>query len=183
VDEQARPRSVEVMVEIPRGSRNKYEYDEKRKLFRLDRVLYAAVHYPTDYGFVVGTRAPDRDRLDALVVVEEPTFPGCLVLARPIGVLEMRDERGADQKVLTVPLGDPRFAEVTDLADLASHWLRELEAFFATYKTLQGIETEVLGWHGADEAWRLIAACRRAAATPRRRSARVSRPGARPGRP
>src|SRR5919201_1441684 len=89
----------------------------------------------------------------------------------------MRDERGTDQKLLTVPVGDPRFAEVTDLPDLASHWLREIEAFFATYKTLQGIETEVLGWHGAAEAWRLIAACRRAAAPARRPSGRAGRPG------
>ena len=182
MDEQTQRASVEVLVEIPRGSRNKYEYDQRRKLFRLDRVLYAAVHYPTDYGFVVGTRAPDGDGLDALVVVEEPTFPGCLVPARPIGALEMRDERGADQKLLTVPVGDPRFAEVLDLADLASHWQREIEAFFATYKVLQGIETQVLGWHGADEVWRLIAACQRTGAAARRRRTRTPRRAADSGR-
>ncbi|MCL4534844.1 MAG: inorganic diphosphatase [Bacteroidetes bacterium] len=155
--------SVDVLVEVPRGSRNKYEYDDKLRLMRLDRVLYSSVHYPTDYGFIPGTLAPDGDHLDALMVVEEPNFPGCLVPARPIGILEMRDERGLDHKILAVPVGDPRFAEVRDIGDLASHWLREIEAFFASYKLLQGIETEVLDWHGANEAWRVIEASRQAA--------------------
>jgi inorganic pyrophosphatase len=152
---------IEVLIEIPRGSRNKYEYDKARGVIRLDRVLYSSVHYPADYGFIPGTLAPDGDPLDVLVIVYEPTFPGCLVPARPIGTLEMRDEHGVDHKILAVPVGDPRFAEVTDLSDLAPHWLREIETFFATYKVLQGVETEVLGWHGATTARELIAACRR----------------------
>ncbi len=151
---------VEVLVEIPRGSRNKYEYDEERGLIRLDRVLYSSVHYPTDYGFVPGTLAPDGDHLDALIVVEEPTFPGCLLRARPIGTLYMRDERGEDNKILAVPVDDPRFEGVRDLPDLQPHWLREIEVFFATYKTLEGVRTEVLGWDGVEEAWRLIQSCR-----------------------
>src|SRR5579884_787039 len=143
--------TVEVLVEIPRGSRNKYEYDELLGLVRLDRVLFSSVHYPTDYGFIPGTRAPDGDHLDVLVVVQEPTFPGCLVPARPVGALEMRDENGTDHKILAVPVGDPRFADVRDIGDLAGHWLREIETFFATYKTLQGIATEVLGWRDAEQ--------------------------------
>jgi len=155
-------RSVEVVVEIPRGSRNKYQYDERRRLFVLDRVLYSSVHYPTDYGFVPGTLAPDGDHLDALVVVNEPTFPGCLIRTRPIGILHMRDERGEDDKVLGVPLGDPRLEGIGDLSGLPPHWLLEVENFFATYKRLQGIVTETLGWDGADKAWQTIDEARRA---------------------
>jgi len=152
--------TIEVLVEIPRGGRNKYEYDDHRGLFRLDRVLYSSVHYPTDYGFVPGTLAEDGDHLDALVIVEEPTFPGCVVPARPVGVLLMRDENGEDQKVLAVPCGDPRFSEVQRLEDLPAHWQREIEVFFGTYKALEGVQTEVLGWLGADAAWRVIESSR-----------------------
>lgn len=151
---------VEVFVEIPRGSRNKYEYDHDRHVFRLDRVLYSSVHYPTDYGFVPGTLAPDGDPLDVLVITEEPTFPGCLIPARPIGVLCMVDEKGLDQKVLAVPVGDPRFEGITDIDDLIPHWLREIENFFATYKALQELQTEVCGWDHADVARELIKAYR-----------------------
>ena len=154
---------VEIFVEIPRGGRNKYEYDERRGVFRLDRVLYSSVHYPTDYGFIPGTLAEDGDHLDALLVVEEPTFPGCLVAGRPVGVLLMRDEKGVDQKILAVPQRDPRFAEVRGLEDLPKHWQREIEAFFGTYKTLEGVQTEVLGWLGASDAWQVINGARRRA--------------------
>jgi inorganic pyrophosphatase len=148
--------AVEVLIEIPRGSRNKYEYDEESGAVRLDRVLYSSVHYPTDYGLIPGTRAPDGDHLDVLVVVEEPTFPGCRLLARPIGVLEMRDEKGLDHKIVAVPVADPRFEGIRDLKHLQSHWLREIENFFATYKTLEELETEIVGWSGREEAWRVI---------------------------
>jgi inorganic pyrophosphatase len=151
--------SIEIMVEIPRGGRNKYEYDEQRNIMRLDRVLYSSVHYPVDYGFIPGTRAPDGDRLDVLVVVEEPTFPGCWMNVRPIGMLRMRDEKGEDYKILAVPTRDPRFEDVRELADLPSHWLREIENFFQTYKYLEGVPTEVLGWAGADQARQTIKAC------------------------
>jgi inorganic pyrophosphatase len=147
---------VEVLVEIPRGSRNKYEYDKARGVFFLDRVLYSSVHYPTDYGFVLGTLGEDGDPLDALVVVEEPTFPGCHVMARPIGVLDMRDEKGRDHKILAVPQGDPRFGRVQDLTDLDPHWLREIENFFQTYKTLEDKQTEIGGWEPAAAAWQVI---------------------------
>jgi inorganic pyrophosphatase len=150
-------RSVDVFVEIPKGSRSKYELDKATGRIRLDRVLFASVHYPADYGFIMGTKGGDGDPLDALVVVEEPTFPGCIVPARPIGVLLMRDEKGDDEKVLTVPVGDPRFDEVNELGDLAPHWVKEIETFFATYKDLEGGRVEIAGWRGADTARQLIA--------------------------
>src|SRR5579859_7701985 len=150
------PRLIEVMVEIPRGSRNKYEFDKERGVLVLDRVLYSSVHYPTDYGYVSGTLALDGDALDALVVVDEPTFPGCHIIARPIGVLDMKDEKGPDQKILAVPLGDPRFSSIRDLGDIDPHWLREIENFFQTYKALEDKWTDVVGWEGATAAARAI---------------------------
>jgi inorganic pyrophosphatase len=151
---------IDVLVEIPQGSRNKYEYDEESGRFRLDRVLYSSVHYPAEYGFVPGTRAPDGDPLDALVLTYEPTFPGCVIPARPIGVLDMRDEKGQDSKILAVPVGDPRFDGINDLRDLSPHWLTEIENFFATYKTLEGTVTEVTGWRDAGAALYVVADCR-----------------------
>src|SRR6266542_3569854 len=151
-----RERTVEAFVEIPRGSRNKYEYDERRGRIRLDRVLYSSVHYPTDYGFIPDTLADDGDHLDAMVIVEEPTFPGCLVPVRVIGLLDMRDDRGDDEKVLAVPAGDPRFGDVRELDDLAPHWLREIEVFFTTYKLLEEKDTEVRGWRSREAALEVI---------------------------
>jgi len=150
------PDLIEVVVEIPRGSRNKYEMDKERGVLVLDRVLYSSVHYPTDYGFVAGTLAQDGDALDALVVVDEPTFPGCHVMVRPIGVLDMLDEKGPDQKILAVPVGDPRFADVRDLNDIGQHWLREIENFFQTYKALEPKWTDVVGWEDASAARQVI---------------------------
>lgn len=149
---------IDVLVEIPKGSRNKIEWDEARGVFRLDRVLYSSVHYPTDYGFIPQTLADDGDTLDALVLVEEPTFTGCLITARPVGVLHMRDEKGGDEKILCVPVRDPRFDPVRSLDDLSPHWLREIENFFETYKNLEDKQTEILGWGGADQARQVIAA-------------------------
>jgi inorganic pyrophosphatase len=147
---------VEVFVEIPQGSRNKYEYDKARRVFVLDRVLYSSVHYPTDYGFIPETLAADGDPLDALVIVNEPTFPGCIIPARPIGLLDMYDDKGEDEKVLAVPVGDPRFDGVRQLTDLSPHWLREIENFFQTYKTLEGRLTHIRGWQDAATAWSVI---------------------------
>jgi inorganic pyrophosphatase len=157
-DDQAE--TVMAFVEIPRGSRNKYEYDQVSGAFLLDRVLYSSVHYPTDYGFIVGTLAEDGDPLDILVVVQEPTFPGCLIPARPLGGLDMHDEKGSDFKVLAVPIGDPRFDHVRELDDLGGHWLREIETFFSTYKLLEPKQTAVLGWHGLAETRQTLARCR-----------------------
>ncbi len=150
---------VEAMIEIPRGSRNKYEYDHERGVIRLDRVLYSSVHYPTDYGFLLDTLSGDGDPLDVLVVVNEPTFPGCLVRVRPIGTLIMSDEKGEDEKILAVPVDDPRFRAIKDLPDLAEHWPREISTFFRTYKELQGVQTMVRDWSPAEDAWRVIEEC------------------------
>lgn len=149
---------IEVTVEIPAGSRNKYEYDHERHRFVLDRILYSSVHYPCDYGFIDGSLADDGDPLDVLVVISEPTFPGCVVRARPIGVLDMADDKGHDYKILAVAHDDPRWEETAALEDLSPHRLREIENFFETYKALEGRETSVTGWLGVDAAWEIIAA-------------------------
>jgi inorganic pyrophosphatase len=148
--------SIDVLIEIPRGSRNKYELDRERGVIRLDRVLYSSVHYQTDYGLIPETLSPGGDELDVLVMVEEPTFPGCLVAARPIGVLEMHDEHGEDSKILAVPLGEPRLSDVWKLHDLSPHWLREIENFFETYERLQDADTELTGWADRDVALKVI---------------------------
>lgn len=142
------------VVEIPKGSRNKYEIDLATGRIKLDRVLYSSVHYPTDYGFVPGTRAADGDPLDVLIIAEEPTFPGCRVEVRPIGLLLMRDEKGVDEKILAVPVADPRYEWVQDLTDVNRHLLVEIKNFFETYKELEGgKDTHVEDWQGADAAW------------------------------
>jgi inorganic pyrophosphatase len=145
-------RSVDAIVEIPRGSRNKYEYDPDTGFIRLDRVLFSSVHYPGDYGFIPGTLSSDGDPLDVLILVEEPTFPGCRVHVRPIGVLIIEDDHEVDEKILGVPTADPRFADVADLNDLPHHWLDEVEHFFETYKSLEGKSVTAKGWRGAREA-------------------------------
>ncbi|GAC1509901.1 MAG: inorganic diphosphatase [Chloroflexota bacterium] len=147
---------VEAIVEIAQGSRNKYEYDHDTHVIRLDRVLHSSVHYPTDYGFLPDTLSNDGDPLDVLIVVYEPTFPGCQVPVRPIGVLRMRDEKGEDEKILAVPVGDPRFDEIDELNDLSTHFLKEIENFFATYKLLEDKETDLQGWDDERAAERLI---------------------------
>ena len=126
------PEGVEIVVEIPRGSRNKYEFDEAAGVFRLDRVLSSAVFYNFDYGFIEETRADDGDHTDALLIIDEPTFTGCHVWARPVGVLEMRDEKGADYKVLCVAEADPNQEHVEQLDQVRPHRLVEIEHFFQT---------------------------------------------------
>lgn len=152
--------TVLALIEIPRGSRNKYELDPATGRLFLDRVLYSSVHYPADYGFIVDTMGEDGDPLDVLVIVQEPTFPGCVIPARAVGGLDMHDEKGSDFKVVAVPIGDPRYAHVFTLADLGNHWAREIETFFATYKQLEEKTTEVLGWHSAADAHEIIEQCR-----------------------
>jgi inorganic pyrophosphatase len=147
---------IEVTVEIPSGSRNKYEYDHRRHRFVLDRTLYSSVHYPCDYGFIEGSLAEDGDPLDVLVVIAEPTFPGCVVRARPIGVLDMADEKGHDYKILAVAHDDPRWDGTSALEGVSPHLLREIENFFQTYKTLENRLTDVKGWLGVADAWRII---------------------------
>jgi inorganic pyrophosphatase len=145
-------KTIEAIVEIPKGSRNKYEFDPDSGVIRLDRVLFSSVHYPTDYGFIPGTCSSDGDPLDVLIIVEEPTFPGCRVTVRPIGVLVMRDEKGIDEKILAVPVADPRFDGIEDIGDLQEHWLLEIRNFFGTYKLLEGKESLVEDWKDAKEA-------------------------------
>jgi inorganic pyrophosphatase len=144
------------MIEIPKGSRNKYEYDKTRKVIRFDRMLYSSVHYPSDYGFILDTWARDEDPLDALVLVWEPTFPGCLIDAKPVGVFKMRDEKGYDEKILCVPINDPQWNHVKDLKDAPPHLLREIDHFFQVYKELEDKKTEVEGWEGRESAEKII---------------------------
>jgi inorganic pyrophosphatase len=154
---QARfPELVEVVVEIPAGSRNKYEYDEQAGVMRLDRVLSSAVFYNFDYGFVPGTRADDEDHTDAMVLIAEPTFPGCHIWARPVGGLRMRDDKGDDFKVLCVALGDSLWDHVDSVGQVSPHRLREIEHFFATYKLLEDKRVEVYGWSDRQYAFDLL---------------------------
>ncbi|HEY8418316.1 MAG TPA: inorganic diphosphatase [Limnochordales bacterium] len=145
-----------VMVEIPRGSRNKYEYDKETGRFVLDRMLFSSVHYPADYGFIPDTLAEDGDELDALVLVGEATFPGCVIRARPIGVFQMWDEKGPDEKILAVPVSDPQWNWVQDLDDVPAHLLREITHFFQVYKDLEEKKTRVGGWQDRQHACRVI---------------------------
>src|SRR5437764_1861415 len=146
------PSVVNAIVEIPKGRRNKFEVDKKTGLIRLDRYLYSSSHYPGDYGFIPQTLAEDGDPLDVLVMVNEPTFSGFLIEARVVGLFRMRDHGRNDYKVLGVPHSDPLFAEVQNLGDVPSHFLREVEHFFATYKQLEGAHVETMGWATAQDA-------------------------------
>jgi len=146
-----------MVVEIPRGSRNKYEVDQRTGDVWLDRRLFTAMQYPADYGYLVETLAEDGDPLDALVLVEEPTVPGCHIQVRAVAVIWMTDEEGPDAKVLCVPAGDERWAGVADVQDLPQHVVAEIEHFFGTYKALEpGKESETRGIAGADAAGRMI---------------------------
>src|SRR5512138_1490258 len=147
---------VEVMIEIPKGSRNKYEYDKKRRVIKFDRMLFSAVHYPSDYGYIPDTLAQDGDPLDALVLVWEPTFPGCLIDTRPVGLFQMWDEKGPDEKILCVPLFDPLWNHITSLAEVPPHLLKEIEHFFKVYKELEEKKVGVEGWEDRDAAVRII---------------------------
>ncbi|NLM24538.1 MAG: inorganic diphosphatase [Firmicutes bacterium] len=148
--------SILVMVEIPKGSRNKYEYNEKDGLFYLDRMLFSSVHYPADYGFIPNTLAEDGDPLDALVLVGEATFPGCMIRAKPIGVFDMWDEKGPDKKVLCVPISDPQWNWADDLCDIPDHMLQEVTHFFQVYKALEKKKTKVGDWHAKERAIQII---------------------------
>jgi inorganic pyrophosphatase len=150
------PDVVEIVVEIPRGSRNKYEYDEEIGVYRLDRVLSSAVFYNFDYGFIEGTRAGDGDHTDALLIIDEPTFTGCHVWARPIGGLEMRDEKGFDFKTLCVALGDAHQQHIERLEQVRPHRLVEIEHFFQTYKALEDKTVEMVGWREKERALEVL---------------------------
>lgn len=150
------PEVITAVIEIPQGSRNKYELDKATGLIKLDRVLYSAVHYPAEYGFIPRTLHDDGDPMDVLVLLKEETFPGCIIDARPIGVLHMLDRGQPDDKILALPTHDPSSQEYFDIADLPQHLLREVAQFFVSYKELECKKVEIVGWGKSQEAMRLI---------------------------
>jgi len=150
------PEIVRMIVEIPKNSSNKYEYDGALGVFRLDRALYSPMHYPGDYGFIPGTLAEDGDPLDVLALVDEASYPGVMIVVRPLGLLEMVDQDQPDQKILAVPERNPRFDQIHTIDQVFPHNLREIEHFFAIYKELEGKRTEMRGWHGPREAREII---------------------------
>jgi inorganic pyrophosphatase len=152
----ASPEIVTAVIEIPHGSSNKYEFDKKLHVFRLDRNLHSPVHYPGDYGFIPQTLADDGDPLDILVLGDAPTFPGCVYPARPIGIFEMLDQGVRDEKILAYATGNPRFSSIQDYTEVPPHILREVEHFFSIYKDLEGKRTQALGWKDRSHAHELI---------------------------
>lgn len=153
------PEEIFVLVEIPKGSQNKFEFDEELGIIILDRVLHSPLHFPTDYGHIPSTMCEDGDPLDVLVLVTEPTFPGCVIKARPIGIIEMIDEKGVDDKILAVPIEDPRFSHVDDIRDISPHLLREISHFFEMYKALEPEKwVRVKGWLNSVKAKEIISA-------------------------
>ncbi|WP_433249469.1 inorganic diphosphatase [Streptosporangium sp. CA-135522] len=147
----------DIMVETPRGSRNKYEMDQDKQRIRLDRLLFTATAYPYDYGFIPGTLAEDDEPLDVLVLGQAPTFPGCVISVRPVAVFWMHDQQGPDAKVLCVPDDDPRFAHVQDIGDVASHVLNEIGHFFEVYKDLEPDKSsDTRGWESRMSAEALV---------------------------
>lgn len=147
---------VNVVVEIPKGSQNKYEYDHEHNIFALDRVLFSPIHYPGDYGIIPQTLGEDSDALDALVLVTYPTYPGILIPARPIGVLRMQDNGQGDDKILCVPVHDVRMTHLTDAHDIQEPIRAEIAHFFEVYKQLEGKKVKLGGWDDAAEARRII---------------------------
>jgi inorganic pyrophosphatase len=146
------PEVINAVVEIPLGEVNKYEYDKTLQLFRLDRNLHSPVHYPGDYGFIPSTLSGDGDPLDVLVLVDAPSFAGCLIEVRPIGMLEMIDQGKLDEKILAVGLNNPRYRDVRNYSEIYPHVLREILHFFSIYKDLEGKRTEMVGWHNSAKA-------------------------------
>lgn len=159
ISPQPKPGVLNIVIEITAGSKNKYEFDKDLQAFILDRVLYSSVQYPCDYGFVPNTLADDGDPLDGMVLLDQPTFPGCVIAARPIGMLEMIDGGDRDEKLLCVPDKDPRYAQIKSLKDIAPHRLDEIAEFFRSYKNLEKKVTEILGWQDVDQVMALVDKC------------------------
>jgi inorganic pyrophosphatase len=151
--------TFDVLIEIPKGSRNKYEYDFGLKKIRFDRMLFSSMMYPADYGFIPETLALDGDPLDVLVMGSEPTFPMCVMEVKPIGVFHMADEKGPDEKVICVPVSDPIWNSLNDLSDMNPHTLKEIEHFFQVYKDLEKKRVDVGGWGDASEAYIILHKC------------------------
>ena len=153
--------TIDVLIEIPRGSRNKYEVDHHTGRIRLDRRLFAATTYPTEYGFIPETLSEDGDPLDVLVLTEDPTFPGCWINARPVGVMWMEDEAGRDAKVICVEPNEPRWSDIHDISDLPHEIKAEIKHFFDVYKMLEpGKASSTAGFEGRKAAWREIETAR-----------------------
>lgn len=150
---------VEAFIEIPTGSQNKYEYDKAKNVFILDRVLFSPMFYPAEYGYIANTLALDNDPLDILVIVSNPTFPGCLIEARVLGFLNMIDGEDEDSKLIAVPITDPRFKDIQSIDDLPQHKLEEIAHFFKTYKDLENKPVQVGTWEGPEAAAKLIDEC------------------------
>jgi inorganic pyrophosphatase len=148
--------TFDVLIEIPKGSRNKYEYDFDLHKIRFDRMLFSSMMYPGDYGFVPETLALDDDPLDVLVLGHEPTFPMCVCEVKPIGVFHMTDEKGPDEKIICVPVSDPIWSNNNDISDLNPHRLKEIEHFFKVYKDLEKKKVDVGGWGNAEEATKIF---------------------------
>ena len=146
------PTEVNAIIEIPRGDKNKYEYDKRLHVFRLDRNLYSPVHYPGDYGFIPSTLSRDGDPLDVLVLVDAASFPGCVMTVRPIGMLEMIDQGKEDEKILAVGTNNPIFTSIEGYEQLYPHLLLEIEHFFTVYKELEAKSTKIVGWQDAKKA-------------------------------
>ena len=153
------PQSVYVVVEIPKRSRNKYEYDIDGGFIKLDRVLFSSLHYPGDYGFIPRTIHDDGDPLDALVMTNEPTFSGCVIEARPLGILHLEDKGVVDDKIICVPSTDPLFMHYNSIDDLSPHFMKEVSHFFSVYKDLEQAKTIAKGWDGIDKAYEEIEKC------------------------
>jgi inorganic pyrophosphatase len=152
--------SFSCIVEIPKGSRNKYEFDHKHHVIKLDRFLFSSVVYPTDYGFIPETLSLDGDPLDVMVLVSEPTFPGCMIEVKPIGLFRMEDDQGIDDKILTVPLTDPGWNTLETLDEVSDQLKNEIAHFFTVYKQLENKKVEVDGWYPCEDALKVIEASR-----------------------
>jgi len=152
-------KTIDVLIEIPKGSRNKYEYDFKLKKIRFDRMLFSSMMYPADYGFIPETLALDGDPLDVLVLGTEPTFPMCVMEVKPIGVFHMTDEKGPDEKLICVPVSDPIWNKLNDLDDINPHQKMEIEHFFQVYKDLEKKKVDVGGFGNASDAYEILQDC------------------------
>jgi len=152
-------KTFDVLIEIPKGSRNKYEYDFELHKIRFDRCLFSSMMYPADYGFIPETLALDGDPLDVLVLGTQPTFPMCVMEVKPIGVFHMTDEKGPDEKIICVPVSDPIWNKLDDLSEMNPHMVKEIEHFFQVYKDLEEKKVDVGGWGDASEAYEIHKKC------------------------
>ncbi len=150
------PENFNLVIEMPKNSHNKYEYDEELDIIKIDRVYYTAMSLPYDYGFIPKTRSEDGDHLDGIVLLDQPAFPGIMVNCRPIGVCYMVDSGEKDEKIISVCADDPRYDHITELEQLGPHFIKELQHYFERYKDLQGKKVEINSWGGKEEALKVM---------------------------